>query len=1472
MSKINAVRFINLNYNRGAIRVSDETMHFNGDSTLIKLDNGGGKTVLVQMMTAPFVQKRYRNMKDRPFSSYFTSSRPTFILVEWLLDQNAGFVMTGMMVRKNQSPADGNEDELEIINILSEYREPCLQDIHHIPVVEKTKDDITLKNFAACRQLFDSYKKDRSLRFFSYDMNNSAQSRQYFDKLMEYGIDYREWQNIIKKVNEEESGLSKLFSDSKDERGLVEKWFLYTIENKLNRDQNRMQEFRNILEKYVASYHRNQSKIRQRDTILHFEQEAEKIREQAEVYQSSSQRWVEKRNEIAVYIQKLLSLQTAVQQELANEEAYIEELKTSILKTDHERLSAEYYGAQDQLTVIDEKISVLTDLLSETESKRKQWEYTLHLLQLAEKQEQVDSARSDYQDAVQALDVCRKKGEDLKPERDYIGYLLHQYYDEVIVAIETELTKTDTSITELSETRHHTEIQITKTEQSIREAAQEKGSLKASVQAYDHEEHRFFVRWKVDLNRNLMGEYDAGFLQILSDRLENELTEATKERTAKRKQLEQTKFSIRKQEQNLSRKEEARQKVSQLLKSAETALSHYEEQLQYRRTVLQYLELREDVLFDKERILRAADSKISELEILIEKTSIEVEQIKEEIHNLTTGRTIPISPELQRMLEGLGIHTVYGMEWLKKNGKSEQENLALVDCSPFLPYALIMSEKEFQRLSDAELPVFTGAPIPIVTRESLSEDSSERAASADTPAGVHFYMMFNRNLLNEERLAELLDRKNRDLDFKKEELERKRKEFREYIERRNKISEQVVTKDTYEETKESISEAKEQLQKIKTSYAEISGHLADLRKTEEDLGTEINALTKKIDELSQKKEDLLLLSQAYERYLSQRKELVQCEKKLSRLDSDKNRMQIRLKQIEEQIQLFRNKRAELSVDEKEKRAEASIYQIYHEVLAPDGFQSELADDYTALIARYSAITDSVSREVKELEAAQKKAADSLAKAEKALAHLAGKHDIPAEEWRAIRYSMAELDHVEETIDNLGKELTENTDTKHRLEINQAKVTKSIDHILESMQKECGIQIPVPREEIHSIDYAGQKNILINEKKQHEKEAKQLQDRIVVLRTNLTTLAEFQDIVVVSAVRFKQDFSRFSEEDFRTFTGSLQRDDRVLEKDVSEQRNRLEKVIQQIMRMDDFKDDYYKKPLETFSALTADSDQVLKQLEVVLQSYHDLLEKLKVDIAFIEKERIHVIAALKEYTLELHSQMGKIDRNSSILVRGKPLKMLKITLPSWEEYDNIYQRRLEDFVDDITNKGIALLEKGETTHDLVGKRLTTRELYDSVVGISNVRIQLYKIEAQRELPISWSEVAKNSGGEGFLSAFIVLSSLLYYMRRDETDIFADRNEGKVLLMDNPFAQTNASHLLKPMMETAKKNNTQLICLTGLGGESIYNRFDNIYVLNLVEAALSNNLYLRGKHITGKEPEIVSFSRFEVTDYEQEEMLF
>lgn len=111
-----------------------------------------------------------------------------------------------------------------------------------------------------------------------------------------------------------------------------------------------------------------------------------------------------------------------------------------------------------------------------------------------------------------------------------------------------------------------------------------------------------------------------------------------------------------------------------------------------------------------------------------------------------------------------------------------------------------------------------------------------------------------------------------------------------------------------------------------------------------------------------------------------------------------------------------------------------------------------------------------------------------------------------------------------------------------------------------------------------------------------------------------------------------------------------------------------------------------------------------------------------------------------------------------------------------------------------------------------------------------------------------------------------------MRRDDADVYADRNEGKVLMMDNPFAQTNAAHLLTPLMEMAAKNNTQLISFTGLGGESIYNCYDNIYVLNLISSKLSNISYLKSKHIAGNDGEFMSLARVEVTDEGQMDSLF
>ena len=309
----------------------------------------------------------------------------------------------------------------------------------------------------------------------------------------------------------------------------------------------------------------------------------------------------------------------------------------------------------------------------------------------------------------------------------------------------------------------------------------------------------------------------------------------------------------------------------------------------------------------------------------------------------------------------------------------------------------------------------------------------------------------------------------------------------------------------------------------------------------------------------------------------------------------------------------------------------------------------------------------------------------------------------------------------------------------------------------------------------------------------------------------------------------------------------------------------------MVRMEEFGEDFYRKPLEAMLQLTEDAERVIRQLDTTIASYESLMEKLQVDISMVEKEKEKITELFGDYLKEVHENLGRIDRNSTITVRERPVKMLRVEPPDWAENESMFVLRLQDYIDDVTAKGIALLEENRNLQEFLGTRITTKGLYDAVVGIGNIQIRLYKIEEQREYPITWADVAKNSGGEGFLSAFVILSARLYYMRKDDTDLFADLNEGKVLLMDTPCAQTNASHLLKPLMDMAKKANTQLICLTGLGGESIYNRFDNIYVLTLIAANLRNDMqYLRAEHMRGSEEETILATQIEVM--EQQEFVF
>lgn len=1466
MSKINAVRLINLNYNNNSIRISDETFQMGGQSTLLSLRNGGGKSVFVQMMTAPFVHKQYRKTKDRPFESYFTTSKPTFIMVEWKLDQGAGYCLTGMMVRKSQVSEEQSSEALEIINFISEYPARCEHDIYNIPVVEKSKNEVVLKNFNASKQLFEMYKKDYSKKFFYYDMNNYAQSRQYFDKLSEYKIYYKEWETIIRKVNLKESGLSELFSDCKNEKELIEKWFLETIQDKLNQDQNRIKEFQSIVDKYIRMYKDNKSKIERRDTILKFKEDMLDVEESARAYQETEQSVKVLENRIACFRQELNRLEEAARQEQLELETKSRDCDAMMARILYEKLSMEIHGLTDDLNIHTGNRDMIQTEMDELESEIRSIEKTVHLYECAKQQSIIDEQVKEYDFLTQRIDVSRKNERELEPERRQIGGYLKNYYEKHLEDMKAVLEEKDARYHEMEQQWQLQKEKEEECEKHIKELLIKIASCNTRIESFTQKEDEFNQNYGETFARNIIGDYEPGMLEIKKEQYEKQLTELVRSRNSHVRQHVDTEEKKRACERNKEDRQNEKQDMEFKLRVLKKTEKEFEEQIKERQTIMRYLEVEDSLLWQTDKLLEAADRKLTE----INRTRNALEQEKNELgrewKKLTSGEVLELPQEFKELLDELELHPVYGMNWLEKNGYSVEENTRLVRKQPFLPYALILPREEIKKLERHGKEIYTSFPIPLIPREALEEVLVEEESSILHLSGISFYLWFNEKLLDEEELRLLITQKETEIKKKKEQIELKNTEYQEYMERRSTLKKQTISKEELDKNRKEQEEVQEAVRNIEKVIFEISEEILELGNTIDKLTNTIQKEKQDIEWCKRRETDFDRFCAGYSTYQKEWQEVKQSFHDQTRYEGEKEQAVSMQQQYAEGKKSLEHEKQKLSDKVSSLRDKLVKYENYE---MQEGFVPDMQPE--ELEARYEAITTKMSSQLQELEQLQEKAGKNLLKERAELTERKKKYKVSEWEWKEILYNENEQLHQEILLEDRQKKWKNKECLWHDEDKQIDVLTSRIQDKKKGMSEQCGCEDPLPKAEIHTADFEAEMNKLKYQLTEIAKKSKLVEKHLQSLNENLTAFSEYQDFVVEEAVIWEEDIEQMDTKRLRDFAGMIRRDYRQETEERKRKKDKLEAHLNMLTRKEVYQEDYYLKPLERMLAVTEKAGLVLAQLDTTIQSYDSQMAKLAVDIAMVEKEKKKIEGLLEDYVKDVHSNMGKIDNNSTITIRERPIKMLRLQIPDWEENEGLYHQRFEDFMDELTRNGIEIYEQNENAADYLSSRITTKNLYDTIVGVGNIQIKLYKIEEQREYPITWAEVARNSGGEGFLSAFVILSSLLHYMRRDETDIFADRNEGKVLVMDNPFAQTNAAHLLKPLMDMAKKTNTQLICLSGLGGESIYSRFDNIYVLNLVAASLRGGMqYLRGEHTRGFEEEVMVPSQIEVM--EQQSFLF
>lgn len=1489
MSKINAVRFINLNYNNNAMKINDECMQFSGKSTLLSLRNGGGKTVLVQMMTAPFVHRGKQKTKDRPFESYFTTAKPSFILVEWLLDGGAGYVLTGLMVRKNQEISEEKTDALEMMAIISEYKEPCMQDIHHLPVVEQNEKTMKLKSYNSCRKLFEDYKKDKKLSFFCYDMSSPAQSRQYFYKLMEYQINYKEWETIIRKVNVKESGLSELFSDCRTEKELVEKWFLEAVESKLNKEENKVKNFQEILEKYAGKYKNIKEQLKRRDAIQKFKEAAEEIQINAEDFLVKEGEKIEQEKVIAAFIARLNVLYEEAEIERERQEEGRKKLQEELEFLKYEQLSCEFHEknrekrnhASNREMIDLEKESLLR--------KQEKIQKKVHVFLCAKQQEMVNEDKQEWEIRKEKAAISRTKEENLEPERNRIGGQLSGYYEyrlsdnkEKQEAIKKQKLQIRKDISQQKDI-------LNEYREKTKKITESKGSFRSLVRGYDNIEIKYNSNYRENLSRNILGVYEAGMLDIKQEMYDKEQKKSIQENKEQKEKFENTTEEIHRTERAIEGKREKYFQKDSDIKQAEKEKKGYEQELEERKDILKYLELPEEKLFAREEILHKAKIKMQELSSRRRTLEKKEDALQKEYKLLVSGRVMELPDNLKEEFEKLDVPVVYGMEWLKKNGFTEKKNKEIVSQNPFLPYALILTRQELKKLAERNGETYTSFPVPIIERENLESIKLDRTQSFVKMQDIHFYILFNENLLDEEKMEIMIEQKQKDIADIRETMQICKNEYEDYFHRFDVIKRQAVTKENWDKIQKKLQKLEKEKEDIFQNIQQARDTKQSLKKNFEILQKTLRELEKKIESQAARQRAFKELRTAYAEYEENNKKLQEYEREEERLENRQHLTEEKISQLEENYRELSGQENSLFREEESIQNSCQKFAAYkainRNVKAGKllGVDSTLRTDNNSgvkiipseaevlkLEARYEAVTADISQELKELELEEEKALTRYHKSFGELRELCQKYNLKNSEWQNIIYDKREQLYQEAELEDYDKKIERKANLLNEEDKKIGILNSQLEGILKQIVSECGKGDPLEEEKISQKDLESAKNQTKYQLSELERKIAFSEKAIQKYRENLTALSEYNNFSADEEIHFEQDFKKMSEKELRDFKGMLIRDYNDIIRCVQKCRETLAQTLNKIARQEAFQDASYKTPLENMLKVCDNAAKVLRQLNITLESYDSLMKQLEVDISLVETEKKNVTELLEDYVQNIHKNLEKIGRNSTIKIREKSIKMLKVILPVWEDNEKLYSLRLSDLVDEITEEGIRLFENNENAQEYIGRKVTSKNLYDTVVGTGNVQIQLYKIEEQREQQISWNQVAKNSGGEGFLSAFVILSSLLDYMRKDDSDIFMDKNEGKVLLMDNPFAQTNAEHLLKPLMNLADKTNTQLICLTGLGGESIYNRFDNIYVLNLIEAHLRNGIqYLRPEHKKGEEVKVETILP---THIEVEEMLF
>ena len=1466
MPQIRKIRIANVYYNHGIRHIPDMLIDLTSPvtdeayTTLFNLLNGGGKTVMVQMIMQ-LVHPRAKAAK-RNIESYFErASDHAYIVLEWEIENSRKRLLTGISISASTNNVDdGDADKrgntIKYYTFTTQYE---ANSPYSIAALELSKNENGKYVPATYEYVREKAKQSKDvLKCFA-----SEDDSEWVRYLASYGIFRSEWQTVIEAINQTEGGIDVFFAGKKNESGmcdtsdkLIKEFFIPAIEYKLKSATSKNSD--SSLETMLVNYAK---KIADKDTIIREKEQNEnllvslkRLGEEVRELWTADDQYYEKIAEICGFGAALNKSVDETDAEMKRIEQDLHENEELLEHIEHEDKSKAYYMAKESLESVSIRYDEIKQSVSDCSERKEKAEHLENLLECAKLYDEVKSLNAEIDEIKKSI-ADEENNSETAARIASLKYSVRQKAEKDIERVVGELKECEIELNAAKQ-RLDECIKAEDAARGLRDAAELDYRAKENAfKVRQSDNDKLMAKLGLELTRNLFTSfYD-------SEEIERIGNDKKAEKEKYKKVIDEKKSSIRKGEAELYGLPNERFGYMVKRNENNTNIQRIREEVsEYERKFVRIKELCEKYEYTESVYGNGLAEKINDF---IKVSAEKIGRAEKEYAILkgkkesAEGGYLHMLPKAMQYIRSTGVKFVTGEEYLcglMSGGNMTQEDVSsLLDKYPEFAYSLLFdSAKDMHEIKSAGNKEFLPVAIPLFTMQQV--DSMFSGTKDDTDFLTFCDLSyFEDNKKYIDRLVQDIDRTNKNLKCLNAALAEARED--------EKTAQNFDYTEGWKEQKES------ELLSFESDNKSLNKLIDDLDKKEIQLKA---ALESEKDELATAEDDLKGVEAWLENFADlsiKTSEEVELYNEYQTVGTKSRTAENNYRKKIEETRENREKTEKLTKkkDECDKIFEETN-ELYHKVdTAAEA--PVIEGDLYELYQRYIKSQEYLGKEIESKQFDLNDKQERLSDAQQSL----NSYECDMAEYKDMRYTSAAKREVKNQKESLSKELKSLEHDMIKLADEHSRKSERFEVACDDLKEYDGK--PLPKDKIG--DHFGQRKKEASDKKRSLNNEKSVSEKKRAFLSNILGRVKDSSFVYVNRKEPKPvALSDNPDEQWRVFCNEAN--------GIKSKGDKLRNVLS-----NDFRDVQFNFTNKVLSEITDKIGELASMaenpemkgdtlytvnggIEKMIESIEKINGKIEADLKYIDSDFQDLATQCYIQGQRIYADLCKIIESSRVKIyEDKPqIQMIKTDdLPKESE---INEEASMIAIKEVIRNGADALKNMITSGVIEEAKLRKRanaivgsdNLFHKFIRKESVSLSVYKIDISENISHyeKWENAIQNkstSGGERFVICFAVIMPMINYSRALSS--VNNKKMKSVLVLDNPFGVITSGHLLKPLFKIAEHFCCQLLCFSGIAASEVVSCFDHVVKLKVKQQMFGDNTVL-----THEENERIEHGYYKVTN--------